>query len=47
MIHASAAAVVHFSHGRQTETGKLTLEGVLSETYYQVRSLLYQQYAIL
>ena len=33
--------------GGQTETGRLTLEGVLSKTYYDVRALLYQQYAIL
>jgi len=31
---------------RKTETGRLTLEGPLSATYYRVRSLLYNQYAI-
>jgi hypothetical protein len=33
--------------GAQPETGQLTVEGVLSKTYYEVRALLYQQYAIL
>jgi len=32
---------------RRQETGKLTVEGCLSEDYYQIRELLYEQYAIL
>ena len=30
----------------QNETGRLVLEGCLSDDYYQVRDLLYEQYAI-
>lgn len=30
----------------QSETGRVTLEGCLSEEYYKVRELLYEQYAI-
>lgn len=31
---------------RRNETGRVTLEGCLSEEYYKVRELLYEQYAI-
>ena len=31
----------------QNEAGKITLEGALSDTYYKVRRILYDQYAIL
>ena len=31
----------------QNEAGKITLEGALSDTYYKVRRILYEQYAIL
>jgi len=32
---------------KRNEAGKITLEGVLSDTYYRVRQILYEQYAIL
>jgi len=32
---------------RRIDTGKLSLEGCLSEDYYKVRDLLYDQYAII
>nr|CDS29353.2 cleavage and polyadenylation [Hymenolepis microstoma] len=32
---------------KRTETGKMTLEGVISPTYFTVRDLLYRQFAIL
>ena len=31
---------------RRIDTGKVTLEGYLSEEYYKIRELLYEQYAI-
>jgi cleavage and polyadenylation specificity factor subunit 2 len=31
----------------QQEAGKLTVEGCLSDEYYVIRNLLYEQYAIL
>lgn len=31
----------------QIDTGKVTIEGCLSEDYYKVRELLYEQYAII
>lgn len=31
---------------RRVDTGKVTIEGCLSEEYYKIRELLYQQYAI-
>jgi len=32
---------------KRNEAGKITLEGALSDTYYKVRRILYDQYAIL
>lgn len=31
---------------RRIDTGKVTIEGCLSEEYYKIRELLYEQYAI-
>lgn len=31
---------------RRIDTGKVTMEGCLSEEYYKIRDLLYEQYAI-
>ena len=32
---------------RRHDSGRVTIEGCVSEEYYQVRELLYQQYAII
>lgn len=32
---------------KRVDTGKVTMEGCLSEDYYKIRELLYEQYAII
>jgi len=51
-IHAEfSAGVLYCNNGqvavRRNEAGRINLEGCLCEDYYQIRSLLYEQYAVI